>query len=128
MFTYDIQDGEAIIYHLIDDSIKSINIPRFIGGYPVCYVLTNIFLNITSLEYINGVKLKQGVNVIDNRYLFINYNLASYGNKYIFCVDRILSKILFSIDDDYTHNYCGSVRYIIDGLEYNTNFSERFRK
>lgn len=105
--------GEHAFYYC--ESIKRIILPKYItnineGVFAYCYSLNNIIIpntinNIngddafwccTSLDQINNINLKDGINIINNK--FIHYHQRIYTIKYKIC-------------DDY---YCNNNRYYID--------------
>lgn len=99
MFYYDIEDGGVIIYYVNDNTITSIDIPESINGYPVAYISQFTFEYCFNLEYINGVKIKEGLNIINNRYLFIVNDemvkrhkpcLIDYSIRYFFLLVMII--------------------------------------
>lgn len=49
MFDYKIEDCKVIITRINDNTITSINIPRFIDSYPVAYIYRTIYSNFVSL-------------------------------------------------------------------------------
>jgi hypothetical protein len=60
---------------------------------------------------VNGVKLKIGVNVIDNR--FIYYDDLTY---------KITYKIIYNIGEDYVSFYCYDARYFIGNVRFYDDF------
>ena len=55
MFYYEIDDGEAYIFAINNNSVTSVDIPESINGYPVAYISQFTFEYCFNLEYINGV-------------------------------------------------------------------------
>lgn len=129
MFEYKIENNEVTIIEVKDKSLTVIDIPEFIDGYPVtklshyfvrfCDLLTNINIpnsvnkipfftlsNCNSLIYINSIKLKEGVNIVNNK--FIVRGKHSY-------------KIIYQIGDDY-HCDGSCDYYIINESRYYINF------
>lgn len=130
MFEYIIENNEVTITGIKDESLEKITIPKTIEGYPVtklnnrcirfCNSLTNInipksvnkihfhtFSRCDSLICINGVKLKEDINTVNNE--FILCNKRSY-------------KIIYQIGYDY--HCCGlgdHYLYFIDGKRYDIN-------
>lgn len=127
-FEYIVENGEVTITGYTDRSVKSINIPGFIDTLPVttirydsfmkCTYLNKItipnsvtdihdcvFWNCTSLKEINRIKLKKGVNLINDR--FIYYDITVY---------KIKSQIAY----DYYCEYYDDIRYLIDDKLYCT--------
>lgn len=125
MFYYEIDDGEAYIFTINDNSVTSVEIPEFINDYPVAYTSQFTFEYCFNLEYINGVKIKEGFNIINNRYiLIINDEMVK---RHLTMFNRLFHKILFSIGDDYIYDSCVNGDRIIDGVEYNDKFIPRFK-
>ena len=129
MFYYDIEDGGVIIYYVNDNTITSIDIPESINGYPVAYISQFTFEYCFNLEYINGIKLKEGVPIINNIYICIDYReLCKYlRGEGMYLVDMVLGEIKYNINSDYSYDANGRTWYIIDGLEYKGDFSNRFK-
>lgn len=107
-FEYKIENDEATITGYNDRSAKSIIIPGFIDNLPVtkigsfsfahCNTTLNIILP-NSVTYlgensfigndmliINNIELKEGINVVNNRFIFYN---------------GYTSNIMYQINDDY---------------------------
>lgn len=126
MFYYEIDDGEAYIFAINDNSVTSVEIPEFIDDFPVTKISQFTFEYCFNLEYINGIKLKEGVNIINNRYvLIINDEMFK---RYLTMFNRLFHKIAFSIGDDYSYDSCVNRCYcIINGVEYNDKFLPRFK-
>ena len=98
MFYYEIDDGEAYIFAINDNSVTSVEIPEFIDDYPVTKISQFTFEYCFNLEYINGIKLKEGVNIINNK--FIYHERRIYTIKYQICDDYCDDDELF-IDNNY---------------------------
>ena len=134
MFNYKIVNNEVIITGCIDKSVKSIIIPEFIDNLPITNIdnyafsackylkdiiipnyVTNIgdyaFSYCTSLKEINGVKLKEYINIIDNRFTCSRYLL--------------IHKIKYQIGGDYAviHDI-DCISYLIANNPYNIFFNE----
>ena len=125
MFDYEIRDGEAYIFAINDILITSVEIPKIINDHPVGYISQFTFEYCFNLEYINGVKLKEGVNIINNKYIFIINDEMVKCHQTMF--NRMFHTILFSIGDDYIYESCINGECIINGLEYNGKFNPRFK-
>lgn len=125
MFEYIIVNNEVTITSIIDESVTEITIPESIDGLPVtninnrCLRFCNSLININisssvnsihyytfsccgSLTYINGVKLKIGVNIINNKFITIN---------------KRTFKIKHQITDDYISD---DGYYFMDSCVYST--------
>lgn len=127
MFVYTIEDNVAYINYLKDSSITSVEIPRLIGGCAVKFPGT-LFEGCSNLEHINGVRIKEGVNIINNTYLCIDKRKESHylRSKGLYLMDMSLGKILYNINDDYAYNLSSGVCYIVDDVEYFRNFIKCF--
>jgi hypothetical protein len=68
-------------------SLKRISIPN-----SVIDIDKNVFYNCTKLKEINGINLKEGVNIINNRFI-----LFDRGDV----LDKLIFKIIHQIGDDY---------------------------
>lgn len=97
-FEYTSRGGSVTITD-IKRTVDSISIPRFIDGKPIDDILLFAFIGCDILKYINGVKLTDTVNVINNR--FILYRLCTYKIRYQIGDDYICGKIIFFIDSKY---------------------------
>lgn len=83
----------------IKRTVDSISIPKLIDGKPIDNIELFAFIGCDILKYINGVKLTDGVNVINNR--FILYRLCTYKIRYQIGDDYICGKVIFFIDSKY---------------------------
>lgn len=107
-FKYRIIDGEATIYHYIGASHPFIIIPEFIDGYRVTsisgalfayersligvtipnsikFIALNCFHCCDNLAVINGVELKEGLNIINDRFILSNHIICTI--SYEICGD-----------------------------------------
>jgi hypothetical protein len=100
-FKYKIIDNEVTITGVKDKFTKSIEIPEFIDNLPVTNIGEYAFYNCASLKEINGVDIKEGVNFINNRFIYRN---------------QLIYKILYQICDDYI---CGYKNIFINGKYLN---------
>lgn len=129
MFVYTIEDNVAYINYLKDRLITSVVIPRLIDGC-IVKIPGTVFEGCSNLEYINGVKIKEGVNIINNIYIcIVRRELSKYlRDEGIHLVDMLFGEIKHNINSDYIFDVNGHTWYVIDGLEYKRNFNERFIK
>ena len=115
-FKYKIENDKLRIYSVIDKSIQSIDIPDTINGNHVFSVYFATFSGCQFLTEINGVKLKDGVNIINNKFVYYNRKGS--------CISKMIVKIKYQIDDDYIVIYRLGLSYIIGDNFYNPLFNK----
>lgn len=134
-FEYKIENDEIIITGHVNKMVESIVIPDTIEGYPVtkignafydCYYIRKVdlpntvtkigscvfpraFIGLQTLT-INNIEVKEGVNVINNRFIFYN---------------GYTSNILYQINDDYVcddgYFMDGEFKCYLNGLKWSSN-------
>lgn len=111
-FEYRIENDGIKIFEHKNRLSESVIIPEVIDGYPVNRISCYIFLYSKSLKYINGVKLKHGVNNINDK--FIYHDRFFYTIKYIIGSDYVttdnLSYEYFIGDKIYNHCSINKIR------------------
>lgn len=92
--------------------LKEITIPNSVNN-----IGSNIFRGCTKLSNINGINIKEGINVINNKFIYY-INPISISSNMVF-------KIKYQILDDYvTESPIDHVRYIIDSYIYSWWFNK----
>ena len=111
-----IENNEVTITGVKYNSIKYIEIPKFIDGYPVTEIDPDCFYRVKIMN-INGKYIIDGVNLINDNFIYYNKGGCD-GYKLIF-------KIKYQISDDYTtmygDDYCC---YFIENNFYNPVFNK----
>lgn len=115
-FTYEIIDNKIRIINYIEIFNFSPEIPEFIDDYPVTDIKMSCFW-CTRIREINGEAIKDGVNLINNKFIYYRNNGS--------VVDNLIFKIKYEIGDDCCSIYDGGYRaYFIENIFYNQLFNK----
>lgn len=113
-FTYEIIDNKIRIVTYTEIFNFSPEIPEFIDGYPVTDIKMDCFW-CTKIREINGKTIKDGVNIINNKFIYFRNNGK--------VADNLILKIKYEIGNDYSIIYDdGYYEYFIENMFYNSFF------